>query len=220
MTAQSQALQSIRDQIKAELANAKNTFEKPGTPRIKTTGKRFTLPGGQATPDPIRLIVLDYRNTRSYYVGIYNQNNPKPPVCFAMGSDINELAPDEASPEPQAETCGICPKNEWESDPNGGRGKACKSGVRLIVVPPDFSDTTEPMALDIAPKGLSSWGAHLQALLSEGQHITGVITEVSFAAEYTYPALRFQKVGTHERLEDVWALREKAQALLQEHPNA
>jgi hypothetical protein len=221
MTAQAQALQSIRDQIKQELANAKNTFEKPGVPRIKTTGKRFALPSGQASPDPIRLIILDYRNTRSYYVGIYNQNNPKPPVCFAMGSDINVLAPDPSAPDAQSELCATCEKNEWGSDPNGGPGKACKSGVRLAVVAPDFDpETAEPMALDIAPKGLSSWGTLLQTLTAAGQHVAGVVTEVSFAPEFTYPALRFQAVETHDRLEAAWALREKAQIMLAEHPNA
>lgn len=212
-------LVSIREQIKAEIANSAQTFERPGTPRISTANKLFTLPDGTSNPGPMRVIILDYRNTRQYFPNPFNANNIKPPVCFAQAKAIPDLAPDPSCEQPQHESCTECPLNAWGSDPNGGKGKACKNGVRLALTPAD-SSISPVYILDVTPTGLSSWNSLMSACNQLGQDPIQFIVDISFSPTATYPSLVFQTVGENARLEDVWPLRTDAQPLLAKHQNA
>ena len=50
-----------------------------------------------------------------------------------MGRDASEMKPHEDVDDPQSEDCASCPQNAWGS--GEGKGKACKNGRRMMVVP-------------------------------------------------------------------------------------
>jgi hypothetical protein len=86
------------------------------------------------------------------YVGKYNANDVKPPVCYAFGETEAEMVPHKDVAEPQNAQCGMpgqpgcCPKNEWKSDPDGGNGKACKNVRRIAFLHRDDLETPEKVA--------------------------------------------------------------------------
>lgn len=213
----SNALVNLQEQLKQELATLKNTVPTISGRAISTKGKVFTLPDGTSSPGPIQLVVLDHRNFNRYYTAAYNPQDIKPPLCFAISKDL-DLKPHEAATEPQAESCEICPHNQWGSAPNGGKGKACRNTVRLAVAPPDASVDDDPYLLNLAPTSLRSWASYVSGLQVRELLPIQVITEVSFDQAAAYPVLQFKALGTHEVLETMWALREKAQAQLDAPP--
>jgi hypothetical protein len=89
------------------------------------------------------VIVTDFALENAYYAEKYNPAKTSPPICYAMGRDEASMVPHEDCAAPQNAKCGIageegcCPHNEWGSDPEGGRGKACKNGRRVAIIPAD-----------------------------------------------------------------------------------
>lgn len=93
--------------------------------------------GGAEVPDnELRCIIVGYTYENQFYVGRFDPSNPSSPVCYAFGLDSKhkdlEIHPDVA--EPQSDSCATCPYNEYESDPAGGKGKACKNVLRLALI--------------------------------------------------------------------------------------
>jgi hypothetical protein len=102
------------------------------------------LPGNQAP-----VIVLDSVRENTYYGVRYDADAPLPPVCYALGRDVDPLFPhldmqkDQSYFMPQhwqagqVMGCDGCPRNEWGSA-DQGRGKACQNRRRLTVIPAGF----------------------------------------------------------------------------------
>lgn len=208
---------SIEDQIQKQLAELKGQISAPPANKISTAGKIFTLPDGRKTQGPLNLIVLDFVWLLAHYKGTYKAGNPQPPDCWAIGRakpESGELKPHESVEQPYGEDCKICPKNQWNTADNG-RGKACKNQRRLIVVEQDATLSNDPYTLYVSPGALKNWEAYVN-LLSKTHGILPLqaITKVSFDEHQTYSSLRFEFVERHDRLNEVWALKEKAQDLL------
>src|SRR5690606_4328302 len=127
---------AISDIIAAEIAATKNAIVESGADAIRTNGNQnFILPGSSIPAASIRGVIVDFLTENKYYDRPYNKNSPTPPACFAIGANLDSMAPHEKSPVPQSDVCKGCPQNEWGSDPQGGRGKACKN-ARLIAIKP------------------------------------------------------------------------------------
>lgn len=95
------------------------------------------LPGNQAC-----VIVAAWCLENVYYEGAFDPDNRTPPTCFAFcknPDEKDEMGPHEKVDEDdaferQADTCSVCPKNEWGSAETG-RGKACSNRRRLALLP-------------------------------------------------------------------------------------
>lgn len=85
----------------------------------------------------LKVVVVDFLLENAIFKEKYNPNKPASPMCYAFGRSEDELMPHPDAPEPQAESCIDCPNNEWASDPEGGRGKACKNSRRIAIIPAD-----------------------------------------------------------------------------------
>jgi len=103
---------------------------------------------GQPVPNNTADVrVLAAVSERAWYDGAYDPDTPQVPACYAL--DSTEPHPEAA--EPQADTCAECPKNKWGSAPPRpgstipGKGKACREGARLIVVPAGVPLKSAPM---------------------------------------------------------------------------
>jgi len=210
---------NIEDQIKKQLAAQRGQLGALPSNKIGLKNKEFTLPDGQKSQGPLECIVLDFAWFLVHYPGVYNSNNPQQPDCFAVGRENpeaaeNGLRPHESVAKPNHDNCKDCPKNQWKSAPSGN-GKACKNQRRLIVVPPNFDETTEPMTMYVSPGGLKNWDKYVSRLNNEdGVLPVQVVTAISFDPDQTYPLLKFAKIDRHARVQEAWALRERSQSLL------
>ncbi len=207
----------IQEQIRKELAESKNHVGALPANKIQLRDKKFTLPDGQSSNGPLECIILDYVWDMIYYKGVYNSNNPQKPVCFALGRETPEsgnLKPHESVESPQHSDCKDCPMNEWGSSPVG-KGKACKNQRRLIVVPPNFDGSTDPMTIYVSPAGLKNFDKYVSRLRNEhGLLPVQVITEIAFDTDKSYPLLTFKMLDTHTNVNEAWALKEASQEIL------
>ena len=208
----------IQAQLRGELEGMKDRVEPPSGYMISTKGKTFTLPDGSADDGPLICVVLDWITANTYFKGIYNPKNIKPPVCWALGRKVSEVAASKNAPEPQGTLCKDCEQNAWESDPGGGKGKACKNTRRLLVVPLNATADSSPWILSCSPTALKHFDKYVNTLSDTGVHPIEVITEVSMEPTEDYPSLRFKVDTKHNKIELMWALKEKGQAILFQEP--
>jgi hypothetical protein len=103
---------------------------------------------GQQVPNNAADVrILAAVGERTWYDGAYDPDNAQVPACYSL--DSKEPHPEAA--EPQAETCADCRKNKWGSAPARpgstvpGKGKACREGARVIMVPAGVSLAAAPM---------------------------------------------------------------------------
>lgn len=116
----------------------------------KPTGHFITFKGGVMTynenPVPgnkLLAVAIDYLFENAWYPGRYNPAKATSPVCYAFGRKDSEMAPYSECEQPQHSVCDGCPKNEWGSDPDGGRGKACKNSRRIALLHADSLKSPE-----------------------------------------------------------------------------
>lgn len=109
------------------------------------TGNRITLRRngqfnfqGADIGDSIDVVIVDHIVAKLYYDTEYDEDNPGPPACFALKTNVKNIAPHDASPDIQAKTCEECWANEWAS--GRGRGKACSDKNRVALLHTDDLD--------------------------------------------------------------------------------
>jgi hypothetical protein len=137
----------VKERKTTAIANYDEEFAKhaaayAGMESSAALGSFFKLRGGQLTfqdaPVPgnrMAVVILDHVLENVWYDKDFDPDSPSSPACYAFGRDERSLAPHEEAPDKQAETCAVCPKNAWGSDPKGGRGKACSNTRRLALIP-------------------------------------------------------------------------------------
>jgi hypothetical protein len=207
---------NMEDQIKKQLEAQKGQLGALPSNKISLKNKEFTLPNGQKGKE-LECIILDFAWFMVNYPGAYNANNPQQPNCFALGRenpDSGTLKPHEDTADPQHDNCKECPKNQWKSAASGN-GKACKNQRRIILLPPDADEKSEPMTLYVSPGGLKFFDAYVSRLASEHKLLpVQVVTKITFDPDQTYPLLRFELVAPHDQLGLMWGKRDAAQDLL------
>lgn len=213
-------LVALREKMKAELASVRDSVAPPSGFNVSVKGKKFTFPDGSVNEGPIDVVILDWRNVNTYYTGAYNPNAPKPPVCFSILKSLKDMKPSQNAPQKQHDTCHGCPKNEWGSDPQGGRGKACKNSARLAIVPADASLESPVWTLNVSPKGLGSFNAFVNKLADQyGMLPIEVVCSISFDANEAYPKLIFGEATQHDNLDVMLQLRETSASILEKEPD-
>lgn len=218
------AILDLQKQLKTELETIQQTIEPPAGRMINLKGKVFTLPDGSSSSDPIDIVILDWRAYNTYFTGNYNPNKLEAPVCFALNKNIIDMQPAKSAPNPQNEFCNkqpggkpCCPRNEWGSDPGGGKGKACKNTRKLAVISA-HSDKKDVFILQVSPTGIKHFEKMVNHLAKMDLHPVQMITRVSFVEDSAYPTLRFEAVAQHEMLEEAMSFRDEATELLDKLP--
>lgn len=103
------------------------------------------------TPVPnntLPVIALAFATENSWYAGKYDPTKPQTPACWSVYTG-EEMTPDPECADIQADNCKSCDKFKWGSDPQGGRGKACKTRIRIAVLPGDVNSVEEVKAAEI-----------------------------------------------------------------------
>ena len=127
-----------------------------------------------------------------WYPDKWKANEVKPPGCFALGipeggeepvMNAHDVVIDSPGP-----VCKDCPKFEWASDPEGGRGKACKERRRLAVIPAptNLEDITnsDMAVMSIPVLSVKNWANYVNKLSAASQRPPwGVLTRVSLVPD-------------------------------------
>jgi hypothetical protein len=80
------------------------------------------------------VIILGVAVEHALYPQAYSKGKPSNPVCFFVGRNEKDAAPDSSSPQKQGTSCAQCVKGAFGSAPNG-RAKACRQTRRLLLLP-------------------------------------------------------------------------------------
>jgi hypothetical protein len=187
----------------AKLAEQSIQAEKnsAGVSFITTSGGVMKYRDNPIAGNSLDVIVLASPVERLYYTSRYDPTNNAPPSCFALGSTITGLKPSHLADAPQAEVCETCPKNQWGSATNGGKGKACNEKRRLFLMTADSATSidsvnlSEVAALRIPVTSVKGFATYVQTVASTVKRpLAAVITKVSlvpdpktqFKIQFTY----------------------------------
>ena len=140
MNQESTAVVSIEDQIKAQLAvqQEKSAQMQDRVNLISFKGGQLSIGGTPIPNSEADVIVLANQYERAYYPGAFDPSKPQVPACYSF--DGRE--PHATSSDPQSAGCETCAQNEWGSK---GKGKACREGARVMVVPCTVPLATAPL---------------------------------------------------------------------------
>lgn len=188
------ALVNIHEELKKEAAAIASRIAAPGGDKISVTqDKFFKLPTGQRSQDPLRMVIVDFvSNNRFYDVEKFDESNPIPPACFAIGVEPKGMVPSPRSPVMQVEkgeSCDTCVLNEFGSS---GKGKACKNG-RLLALLPDNDDPDAPIwLLQVSATAIKAFDAYVATIKTQfDMPPISVSTEIYLDPGLKYGSLRF-----------------------------
>lgn len=200
----------------AEAAKEAAAKERPSVGKVSLKGGMMTYMN-QALPDnKIDAVILAYSYRNAYYANPYDPNNIVNPNCFAIQESDEDMRPHENVSEPENETCDGCPRHEWGSDPRpGSRGKACKEGRRLILVPKDALADPEAMAkaefavVDVPVTSVRNFGNYVNQLSAAVQRpMWAVVTQLKVVPDpKTQIKLTFTPTEAINDVEIIQAIR-------------
>ena len=143
VTTINQGALTLPSDLMAELmASAKQAAakERPQVGRISLKSGIMSFEKAPVPDNKMDVVIIGgaYRNT--LYKGAYDPDVIVNPDCYALSDEEEGMKPHENVAHPEHPTCKGCRMNEWESvqliNPKSkSRGKACKQGRRLILLP-------------------------------------------------------------------------------------
>lgn len=211
---------SLADQIKRDLAAQQEQVGSGGVDRIRMNARGFTPPDGETSATIVGVIV-DFASANMHYAEAFDKDNPSPPNCFAINRIPDNLAPSIDAPEPQAQECRTCPKNEFKS--GVGNAKACKNTrVLAIMAQGADSDDAPIWVLSVPPGSIRYFDTYISTTL-RGRHqlpSIGVVTEIYMDHTKDFAAPRFKHVRnlSEEELAYYYSRRSEAEAILLQKP--
>ena len=185
-----------------------------GTVFLSTKGGALSYRDNPIAGNTLDVVILSSPVERLYYTSRYDPTNPAGPVCFALGATLTGLKPNAASPEKQNDMCMNCPKDQWGSAANGGKGKACAEKRRLLVMTADSIGSVEAVnlgevaALRTPVTSVRGFATYLQKVASATKRpLSAVVTRISVVPDAkTQFKLNFDFVRAIEDLDVVKAL--------------
>lgn len=128
---------------------------------ISFGGGKMSFSGADIPNNEIRCVIVGWVHANAYYDPsvTYDPKNPQTPLCYAFGTEEDEMEPHSEASEKQCDRCAECEFNKFESAKNG-RGKACKNMIRLALIAEsdlDDLDTAEVVYASLPPKSLKNW---------------------------------------------------------------
>ena len=109
--------------------------EKPSGMWVSFKGGQLVIGGNPQPKNKAEVVIVHSVFENQLYKDRYDPNNPQAPMCYALAENDDELVPHiDATVRVSPDGCKVCPKNEWGSDPGGGKGKACKNVRRLALI--------------------------------------------------------------------------------------
>ena len=183
---ESTALVSWEDRLAAYAVEAAAEESVVGGKFLSLKAGRLALDKVPCAGNKLDVIVIAHTTEYALYEGKFDPNNPQPPVCYAFGKDEQSMGPHEKSSKPQHTDCATCPKNQWGSDPEGGKGKACKNTRRLALLPADCVNNPNSIAdaeeiyLKLPVMSVKNWALYVNNVSAQYKRPPfGVITTIT-----------------------------------------
>ena len=201
-------------------AEAAAIAKRIGAPSGDTIGinkdKTFRMPNSESAP-VLEVVVAGFVDMNQLYEGKYDANNVRPPICMALGTDIDLMQPFDKVPKKQNSDCKSCWANQWKTD--GGNGKACKNQRMLALLSPKAQGDGPLMLLKVSPTGVRFWDSYVTQAQALAGHLIKVITEISFDPKLDYASLRFRVLGLNDTWQDAFPRRISALERLLTEPD-
>ena len=163
--------------------------ERPNLSKISLKSGVISYGGQPVKGNVLPCIILAASYKNALYKGRYDPNNIVNPNCFSLAENDDDMVPDSVVTNPEHSQCTGCPNREWGSDPNGGRGKACKETRRLVLLPASVLDADDPLkaikegelaVLDIPVMSVKFYSQYVNILAgSIGLPAWAVVTDIS-----------------------------------------
>ena len=131
------SLVSWKDKLKSYATSDAATADDSGIGGgFKLSAKKGKLyyDGQPVSGNALDIVILDSVMENAYYDREFDPDNPRSPVCFALGRTKDDMVPHPDSAIPQSKTCEECSLNQFGSA-DKGRGKACKNVRRFAALP-------------------------------------------------------------------------------------
>lgn len=211
-------MSTVEEEMAAEAAAIADKIGAAETNKIRTGQQTFTMPDGFQTNDPIELVIIGFTSMNKFYDVPYNEDNPSPPACFAIGDIPKQLVPSKNSPAAEGKACDGCPNNEFGS---AGAGKACKNSRLLVVMTPD-SDPTEGdlMTIEVSPTALKAYDGYVASIAKQyNAPPVKVITLVGMNETKKHTCLTFQFSAPNPDYAAHYGRKAEAQVLLEAEPD-
>lgn len=170
--------------LMAEAAARAVEQEKPDNKFISFKSGMLALNGNAVPGNKMDVIIVGVAFENQYYPHKYDPNNVLSPDCYAVALTEDDLAPIDADCTNAVHSdCESCKLNEWESDPNGGKGKACKNTRRLAIIPAaeiDNLDGADVLYARLPVTSVANWAKYVTQIGNVVKRPAfGVITELS-----------------------------------------
>lgn len=167
-------------------------------------------PDGDGPQGSVEIVILkaNANLSKTWYENGWDESSANAPDC----SSANGVTPDNGVPKKQANACAICPRNQWGTAPNGGKGKACSDHRRLAITPAaDLANEAfgGPMLLRCPAASLQDLAAFDSKYKQAGYPYFSMVVKVSFDPKESYPKLIFGAVRplNDQEAQQVLALR-------------
>jgi hypothetical protein len=219
--------------IEAQLAEEAKTI---GAQLSSADGKKITIdpatgnfvgPGQENMGTTLRGVIIEFCSSHKYYDRPYSADNAFPPICFAFGQTLAEMAPEEESPEPQNDMCGTpgqpgcCPHNEWGSAANE-KGKACQQRREFAFVLEEDLAEGHPTLYHMStpPTSIKYFDAAAATIARQlnGPPIKAMVT-ITAVPTKNYFSLNFSDIDANTHLAACFPLREAATDLISRFPD-
>lgn len=185
---------NYEEQLAKEASEIAKRIAAPTGDRIRFNANRtFITPDGMEG-EALEVVIVDFVSTNLLYDGPFDRDNPQPPSCFAIGAEPSLLVPSPNSPNKQAETCSVCPNNQFGSAQNG-KGKACKNTRLLALMPASAIDDPKEAPiwiLSVPPTSLKAFDSYAHTLAAKHKTVPiGVVTQITLDPANTFASPRF-----------------------------
>ena len=223
----STSIATVDAELANEIAAMKSQISQPSGNKIKFQASGdIELPDGQSLGNEIQVVVLDFISANRYYANPYNPSVISPPDCFSLGRSLNDMVPDDLSPEKMNDKCSTCELNQFGSAANG-KGKACKNTRELAVLlldPNDDQAHLDPSApiytMSLPPTAIKSFDGFVGYVMrSLGGPPIKAIVSVTAKNAGTYAAISFVDPVPNPDYAANFARRAECEDLLMRKPD-
>lgn len=185
------SLANMGEAFVEEMAGLDLSFDRVKIP--SGGGLAFEVPGDDPeSPDLVKElvgIIVDHHPINVYYANPYTGGNT-PPDCSSEDGKVGTGTP--------GGDCATCPLNQWGSDPDGGRGKACQNRRRIYLL---REGETLPVLLTLPTTSLKAFSDYIaKRVLAKGKRSYEVITKITLrratsASGIAYSQAQFAVAG-------------------------
>lgn len=166
--------------------------------RVRGERHNFIRPD-DGTPAPYLDVVIlgqTQNKSKSYYEKYDPTAEGARPIC----ASLDGIVPDADVVQKQSETCALCPRNVWKTDPTTGRkGRECTDYKRLAVIVMPYQTAPilgapliEPVFLRVPPASLTSLAVMGDTMSGQGFHFSTYVTRIQFDPNEASPKMIFK----------------------------